>query len=72
MFGEIYWQFGENMFGDLEKTCSAILAKTYSVIFGDNALAVWRNRSVILEKNRSAITLEIWRNMVSAVMAISY
>ena len=62
VFGENVWRntlaswkkhirrFGENMFGDLEKTCSAILAKTYSVIFGDNASAFWRNRSAILEK----------------------
>ena len=34
--------------------------------------AIWRNRSAILEKNRSAITLEIWRNVVGAVMAILY
>ena len=44
------------MFGDLEKT--------YSVIFVENVLAIWRNHS--------AITLDIWRNMVGAVMAISY
>ena len=44
------WRFGENMFGDLEKTCSAILVKTYLAIFGDNASAFWRNRSAILEK----------------------
>ena len=53
VFGENVWRntlaswrkrirhFGENMFGDLEKTCSAILAKTYLVIFGDNASAFW-------------------------------
>ena len=44
------------MFGDLEKT--------YSAIFGENVSAMWRNSS--------AITLEIWRNVVGAVMAISY
>ena len=62
IFGENVWRntlaswrksirrFGENVFGDLEKTCSAILAKTYLAIFGDNASAFWRNRSAILEK----------------------
>ena len=65
-------RFGENVFDNLEKTCSVILAKTFSAIFSDNALAFWRNRSVILEKNGSAITLEIWRNVVGAVMAILY
>ena len=43
-------RFGENVFGDLEKMCSAILAKTYSEIFGDNASAFWRNCLAILEK----------------------
>ena len=43
-------RFGENVFSDLEKTCLVILAKTYSVIFGDNASSFWRNRSTILEK----------------------
>ena len=44
--GEIRWRFGEDVFGDLEKT--------YSVIFGKNVLAIWRNRSAILEKT-------VWR-----------
>jgi len=44
------------VFGDLEKT--------YLAIFGENVSAFWRNRS--------AITLEVWRNMVGAVMSISY
>ena len=38
------------MFGDLEKTCSAIVVKTYSAIFGDNASVFWRNHLAILEK----------------------
>ena len=42
MCGEIRWRFGEDMFGDLEKT--------YSVIFCENVSAIWRNRSAILEK----------------------
>ena len=40
--GEIRWRFGGNVFGDLENT--------YSVIFGENLSAFWRNRSAILEK----------------------
>ena len=40
--GEIRWRFGGNVFGDLEKT--------YSVIFGENVSAIWRNCSAILEK----------------------
>ena len=44
MFGD----FGENMFGDLEKS------------FGD------------IGENGSAITLEIWRNVVGVVMVIRY
>ena len=40
--GEIHWRFGEDVFGDLEKT--------YSVIFGKNVSAIGRNRSAILEK----------------------
>ena len=62
--GEIHWQFGGNVFGDLENT--------YSAIFSENLSAFWRNRSAILEKTCSANTLEIWRIMVGVVMAISY
>ena len=47
LFGEISWRFGAKCsviwrkcvakyVGDLEKTCSAILEKTYSVIFGED------------------------------------
>ena len=46
MHGEIRWQFGEDVFGDLEKT--------YLAIFGENVSAIWRNRSTILEKT-------VWR-----------
>ena len=56
MFGEIHWRFEENMFGDLEKKCSAI----------------WRKRVRRFGETRSAKTLEIWRNVVGAVMAILY
>ena len=52
------------VFGDMEKT--------YLVILGENVSTNRRNRSAILEKNPSVITLEIWRNVVGAVMAISY
>ena len=67
------------MFDDLEKT--------YLAIFGENVSTFWRNRSATLERtvrrywrepfdnigeNRSAITLEIWRNVVGTIMAISY
>ena len=52
------------VFGDMEKT--------YLVILGENVSTNRRNRSAILEKNPSGITLEIWRNVVDAVMAISY
>ena len=40
--GEIRWRFGEDVFGNLEKT--------YSAIFGEHVLAIWRNRSVIWRK----------------------
>jgi len=40
--GGIRWSFGRDVFGDLEKT--------YSVIFGENVSAIWRNCSAILEK----------------------
>ena len=56
MFGD----FGENMFGDLEKTCSAKM------------LEIWRNMVGDWEKNRLAKTLEIWRNMGGIVMTILY
>ena len=42
--------------GDLEKTC----------------LAIWRKRVRRFGETRSAKTLEIWRNVVGAVMAISF
>ena len=35
MFGEIHWRFEENMFGDLEKKCSAIWRKRVRQ-FGEN------------------------------------
>ena len=38
--GVIRWRFGGNVFGDLEKT--------YSAMFGENVSAIWRNRSAIL------------------------
>ena len=41
--GEIHWRFGENIFGDLEKT--------YSAILGKNLSAFWRNRLANLEKS---------------------
>ena len=44
------------MFGDLEKTCSAI----------------WRKRVRRFGETHSAKTLEIWRNVVSAIMVILY
>ena len=34
--------FGENMFGNLEKT--------YLAIFGENVSTIWRNRLAILER----------------------
>ena len=40
------------MFGDLEKA--------YSAIFGENASAIWRDRS--------AITLEVWRNLFGEIV----
>ena len=40
------------MFGDLEKT--------YSAIFGENVSVIWRDRSVI--------TLEVWRNLFGEIM----
>ena len=52
------------MFGDLEKTCSAIWRKCVRR-FGENVFGD-------LEKMCSAKTLEIWRNMVDAVMVISF
>ena len=44
------------MFGDLEKKCSA----------------TWRKSVRRLGETHSVKTLEIWRNVVGAVMAISY
>ena len=44
------------MFGDLEKKCSA----------------TWRKGVRRFGETRSVKTLEIWRNVVGAVMAISY
>ena len=67
-FGENVWRnmlviwrrrvrrFGENLFGNFWRKCVDDLEKS----FGD------------IGENRSAITLEIWRNVVGAVMAISY
>ena len=40
------------MFGDLEKA--------YSASFGENVSAIWRDRS--------AITLEVWRNLFGEIM----
>ena len=40
------------MFGDLDKT--------YSAIFGENVLAIWRDHS--------AITLEVWRNFFGEIV----
>ena len=50
------WRFGEDLFGDFWQKCVGDLEKS----FGD------------IGENRSAITLEIWRNVVGAVMSISY
>ena len=49
-------RFGEDLFGDFWQKCVGDLEKS----FGD------------IGENRSAITLEIWRNVVGAVMSISY
>ena len=40
--------------------------------FGEIIQRHWREPFGDIGENRSAITLEIWRNMVGAVMAISY
>ena len=100
--GEIRWRVGGNVFGTLEKTCSAIWRKRI-LRFGENVFGdfgenlfgdfwrkcvgdleksfdeFWRKCVSDLEKsfgdfgeNHSAITLEIWRIAVSAVMAILY
>ena len=50
------WRFGEDLFGDFWQKCVGDLEKS----FGD------------IGENLSAITLEIWRNVVGAVMAILY
>ena len=52
------------MFGDLEKT--------YLVIFGEKCVGDLEKSFDDIGENGSAITLEIWRNVVGAVMAISY
>ena len=53
------------MFGDLEKT--------YLVIFGKKKCVGDLEKSFgDIGENGSAITLEIWRNVVGAVMAITY
>ena len=60
------------MFGDLEKNHSVIWRKRVWR-FGENVFGdLEKTCSVILEKTRSAKMLEIWRNVVGAVMAISY
>ena len=65
--GEIRWRFGEDVFGDLEKT--------YLAILGENLSAFWRNRSAILEKsfgdfgeNHLALALDIWRNLFGEIV----
>jgi len=42
MRGEIHWRFGEDVFGDLEKT--------YLAIIGKNVPAIWRKPFGNLEK----------------------
>ena len=66
--------------GDLEETCSAILEKSCSAILEKKCSAFFGEKCVgDLEKsfrdfgeNGSTITLEIWRNVVGVVMAITY
>ena len=55
-------RFGDNRLAIWRKLIRWFLEKTCS--------AIWRNRSAILAKTCSAITLEIWRNVVGTVMAI--
>ena len=62
--GEIYWRFRGDVFGDLEKT--------YLAIFGEKCVGDLEKSFGDIRENSSAITLEIWRNVVSAVMAIPY
>ena len=58
--GNVFGDFGENVFDDLEKTCSAILENTCS--------AIWRKRVRRFGETRSTI----WRNVVGTVMVILY
>ena len=62
--GEIHWQFRGDVFGDLEKT--------NLVIFGEKCVGDLEKSFGDIGENGSAITLEIWRNVVGAVMAIPY
>ena len=72
-------RFGENLFGDFWRKRVGDLEKSFSDI-GENRSAIWRKliRRFLTKtcrrfrENRSAITLEIWRNVVGAVMSISY
>ena len=58
--------------GELEKTCSAIWRKRVRR-FGENVFGdLEKNVFDDLEKTCLAKTLEIWRNVVDVVMAISY
>ena len=49
LFGDFMVGDLEKLFGDLEKSFGN-LEKTYLAIFGENVLAICRNRSVILER----------------------
>ena len=60
--GEIHWRFRGDVFGDLEKMWSAI--------FGEKCVSDLEKSFGDFGKNGSAITLEIWRNVVGAVKAM--
>ena len=65
MFGD----FGENVFGVLEKPCSAILEKMCSEIFEKTCWATWRNR---VRRFGETVRRKHWRNVVGAVMVTLY
>ena len=67
----------------LEKTCSAITfgeivfganvgENVFGVFFGEKCVGNLEKSFSDFGENGSAITLEIWRNVVDAVMAILY
>ena len=58
--------------GNLEETCSVILEKTCLTFFGKKCVSDLEKSFGDFGENGSAITLEIWRNVVSAVMVITY